>query len=204
MISCREAEFMISQLVDLELGSRQERKLKLHVENCSRCRAHMKDDEDTTRLLSHTLTPAPDLLFTLQSAVLSQVDEVPVVRGVAWHRRLLIMAAAGLVVGFAVCWIGITTFMDPPSASLHKPGIVDVPPSTPSLAPRPVLFYRQNFQQVEPLDARGDAPMGVRTLRNRTIVTDAPESDVTGNDEVRLELEKVNRDYFKFVDNPWQ
>ena len=46
MISCREAEFMISQLVDLELGSRQERKLKLHVENCSRCPAHMKDDED--------------------------------------------------------------------------------------------------------------------------------------------------------------
>jgi hypothetical protein len=203
MISCTEAEFMISQLVDLELGSRQEHKLKLHVESCSRCRAQMKDDEDTTHLLSQTLTPDPELLSPLQSAILMQVDETPVVRDAVWYGRLPLMAAASLVFGFAV-WVGVASLMDAPPASFLRPTVVDVPSATPSLAPRPVLFLRQNFQQVEPFDNRGDAPLGVRTLRKRTIVTDAPESIEAGRDEVRLEFEKVDKTFFKFVDDPWQ
>ena len=218
MTSCDEAEFMISRLVDADLCSDSEAELKRHVESCSRCRTRLKEDENLTSLLSEALTLDKLSLSHLERSIVAEARTVPVVYAPRWHQRPRLMLAAGLAFGVAA-WVGMASWQgvlsprgfhsdsevvveNGRSPSFSSTGSSTVL-SNDSLSLRPVVFMQESHQQVEPFEYCEDSALGVQTLRKTTILTDTPDSSPE-QPPVRLELERVNKRFFRFVDHQWK
>ena len=193
MMSCDEAEFMISRLVDADLCSDSEAELKRHVESCSRCRTRLEEDQNVTSLLSEALT----LDITRSYEVVDSLEKLE--RDIHGETSQIFQLPGRAPASFGPSEVVVENGRSSSFSSTGSSTIL----SNNGLSPRPVVFMQESHQQVEPFEYSEDSALGVQTLRKTTILTDTPDSSPE-QPPVRLELERVNKKFFRFVDHQWK
>ena len=202
MLSCREAERMISQRIDAELPTDLDPLLDAHLERCGLCRTLLKGGRESSAQLREAMTVREDVLRDLVASVGPKLRAAEAERSGRRMRmlfdggifgifggsgRLVLATAASFVFGAAV-WFAVFAphESDAPQDVVQAPVLIveterDVGPRTVPVVDGP--------------------PVEVRQRHNRKVLDEVGPPREGG--KLRIELDQYRNDLIRPVSEQW-
>ncbi len=201
MISCQDAELLISCNLDGECSPHQEAQLDQHLENCPSCRALLQAETSTSDLLTVGLATDSQHLLSLEGKILSEVHALP---GVSRRPRLFLpmSMAAGFLFGVGM-WVVLQSLVLSPNSP--PSGSEMTQPSSPVTVPDgPSVLVSENQREELPTSVDGDPNLRLQTEKNRVDIIDSIKDKKNNKDlRFRLEIERQQRQMYKPATNNW-
>lgn len=195
MLSCSEAERMISQRIDAELSTNFDPLLDAHLERCELCRSLLTESQESSAQLREAMTVSEDVLKDLVTGLGPNLRAAEVERRDRRPRaffgasvfgaggRLALATAASFVFG-AGLWFAVFAPAE----------------SDPSVAPVLIVETKRDVgdQTVPVVDG---PPIEVRQRRAKTFVTEAEPPRKGG--KLTIELDRYRNDLIQPVSQQW-
>lgn len=222
MLSCREAEPMISRHLDGELPIDFEEPLMEHLKNCELCNKIFQRDKITTQKLVNSLRAPEESISKLGRIMETQSREHYLnertgkkIPSSSWQSHPLlshprnrvifqiVSVAASVLVGFGL-WM-ISPFYETeesfPSLTVEK--FLEKSQSDHNEG---VILVERNSRESEMVPGFDGPPLRLETRRNKTVLTDVPEggNEQDSPSDLILELERVEKRLIRPVSNRWR
>ncbi len=210
MISCRDADSMLSRRLDGELPSDLERDLSEHLERCPACRSLEGAESRRAEALRSALAVEGEVLQSIREMILRktllqksiQERAVPSRRPLLSRRpfpsrrfgRQALALAAAVSIGVLV-WLAFSGGA-PDGPTGGAPGVITVED------PTGILFVQQRSSDSPSLPVDGDPMLRWQIERLKAILTDPSEDVDPSRTAIRIEVER-DRNLIVPVNNSW-
>ena len=206
MLSCREAERMISQRIDAELPTDLDPLLDAHLERCGLCRTLLKGGRESSAQLREAMTVREDVLRDLVASVGPKLRAAEAERsdrrmrtlfggGIFGARgRMVLATAASFVFGAAVWFAVFAPSESDPSVARDVGGGVQAP-----------ALIVEETEHVGPatLPVVDGPPVEVRQRRIRKVISEV-EPPKKGGGKLKIEFDEYRNDLIQPISEQWR